>query len=331
MNEPIPVSATDDACSVLAAEAGEPLAGTAPIAQAWVIIEQPGPWGRLALTESHLDPELGARIAARAEGTGTSVLLARHPDRSERTWSPADRRVWVAHVAPGNARVRTGVIADARSIASWDFSAIAVGSLPPVGVVSTDPTLFVCTNGSRDACCAQRGRSLVDDLLTTRSGTSREQVWEANHLVGHRFAPTALLLPTGGVYGRLDATAANAVIDDPCGDTALRHARGRSAFPQPLQAAELAVRRTQDIHERDALDALWVIDGKRIPIRPGVHPADTEVVLAEIRHDDGRAWLLKLKQRPIGPRPESCGAGPVPGFTWEIVDISPTSTWRHEP
>ena len=321
---------TDTACSTLAAQAGEPLAGTAPVAQAWVIIEQPGPWGRVALTDSHFDVELGARIAARAEGTGTSVLLARHPDRSERTWSPTDRRVWVAHVAPGNARVRSGIVSDARSIAAWDFGAIAVGSLPALGGAVADSTLFVCTNGGRDACCAQRGRALVDELLATRTGTAREQVWETSHLVGHRFAPTALLLPTGGVYGRLDASSAQAVIGDPCGSVALSHARGRSAFPQPLQAAELAIRRTQDVHERDALDTLWVIDGKRIPIRPGVTPADEPTVLAEVRHDDGRAWLLKLEQRQVGPRPESCGADPVPGHTWQVVDIAPTSTWRRD-
>ena len=31
-----------------------------------------------------------------------------------------------------------------------------------------------------------------------------DEVWECTHLGGHRFAPTALVLPTGYSYGRLD-------------------------------------------------------------------------------------------------------------------------------
>ena len=48
-------------CSFAADERGDPLAGTASPALGFLLIEQPGPWGRLALTDSRLDPEWGAR------------------------------------------------------------------------------------------------------------------------------------------------------------------------------------------------------------------------------------------------------------------------------
>jgi hypothetical protein len=34
------------ACSDISSALSEPLAGTAPEAACWVVLEQPGPWGR---------------------------------------------------------------------------------------------------------------------------------------------------------------------------------------------------------------------------------------------------------------------------------------------
>ncbi len=59
-------------CSAFSVRLGEPLAGTAPVTTAWLAIEQPGPWGARALTQSHLDAELGAELSRRAEGTGSA-------------------------------------------------------------------------------------------------------------------------------------------------------------------------------------------------------------------------------------------------------------------
>ena len=38
-------------------------------------------------------------------------------------------------------------------------------------------------------------------------------MWESSHLGGHRFAPTALVLPTGYLYGHLDLRCAVAVAE----------------------------------------------------------------------------------------------------------------------
>ena len=57
------------ACSVLSRELDEPLAGTGAVAAAWLLVEQPGPWGRAAVTASRLDPALGAELEGRTAGT----------------------------------------------------------------------------------------------------------------------------------------------------------------------------------------------------------------------------------------------------------------------
>ena len=50
-------------CSAGRVALGEPVAGSAPFARVWVLVEQPGPWGRDALRESHLDAAVGESLA----------------------------------------------------------------------------------------------------------------------------------------------------------------------------------------------------------------------------------------------------------------------------
>ena len=109
-------------CSAGSLVASEPLAGTASVAQSWVVIEQPGPWCRQALTDSHPDRLLGESLLAASAASGTTILLARHPDRLERDdpsrHDSGTRNVWVAHTAPGHTRMRHGMTADLSEIAS---------------------------------------------------------------------------------------------------------------------------------------------------------------------------------------------------------------------
>ena len=123
--------------------------------------------------------------------------------------------------------------------------------------------MLVCTNGKRDECCALLGRPLVTALAALAPG----RVWEANHLGGHRFAPTATLLPAGTMHGHLTAETAVAVLTAaaPRRDGA-DGLRGRSTWTKRGQAAEIAVRR---LIGEAALDALSVV-GRRPGDRHGV-------------------------------------------------------------
>lgn len=287
------------ACSAATAALAEPLAGTAPTARTWVVLEQPGPWGRKALTESHLDPVLGQALDVAASAHGARVALVRragrHPDRPY----PDSRRIWVASTAPGAGWLLGGWVADISVLGGLDWRALAredadavrrsIPGLQP----EPAPLLLVCTNGRRDVCCAIRGRDLVNRLRDRLLG----RVWETTHLSGHRFAPTAVLLPFGVTYGRLLATTAAEIFDEAVqGRFTDVNYRGRSAFSGAGQAAEAAVRAIVHPSGLDDLDV------------PAVEPVDGAWRVT-VTHRDGRRWAVPVTRRAVSPaRAESCGA-----------------------
>jgi hypothetical protein len=317
-------------CSQDARAAHEPLPGTAPYATAWIVVEQPGAWGRDALNDSNLDPTV-ARHLVTAKGTGVSVILARHPDRPPRA-DLKGRHVWLARSYAGATLLRHAVVDSLDQLLDWDFTAIGSGQLPAFGSVRPAPMMFVCTNSGRDLCCATAGRALVGSLMNQLPVDARTDVWECSHIGGHRFAPVALSLPTGVVHGRLDLDTAMAVrrrARD--GRTVLEKARGRSSLPQPLQVAVIEVQRRFDVEEIDDLDALVV---RGVAARPTT-PASVAALSAErsveveVRHADGRAWGATVLARALDrDRLESCGKEPVPGMTWSCVRLDTAPNWR---
>src|SRR3954468_16476002 len=85
-----------DRCSVRALDRGDSPVATASPAQRWLLIEQPGPWGRDALAESRFDRSVAPELARRSPAEGRRLLLVRRPDErradSGRRWAYADSR-----------------------------------------------------------------------------------------------------------------------------------------------------------------------------------------------------------------------------------------------
>lgn len=273
-------------CSEYARTLAEPLAGTAPVARAWVALEQPGPWGRQALVESHLDRAVGARLAEAADGIPVTVLLVRQVGHhADHHVVPAPRQVWVAGVPSdgGPPWLRQSVLDDPAEALALDLAALAEG-VEPEGFGSRDPQrlLLVCTNARRDRCCALLGRPVAAGLAATYPG----RVWECSHLGGHRFAPSVLSLPDGFVYGGEHAVQLSV---DAC--------RGRSHLGHPAQAAELAV-----------LAAV----GDPTPRPLDVAPAGARWRVSDPERPAGPAVLVDVAEGELEPaRPESCGKDPV--------------------
>lgn len=299
-------------CSAEALSVGEPLVGSAPEAASWIVLEQPGPWGRQALLDSHLDPALGRRLTELSAGTGVTVVLARHPDRPERA-REGRRNVWVSTAVGGAPRIRHGMIDDPADVATWDFDTLGRGLLPDVGSEADQPLLLVCTHSGRDRCCAVNGRGLVAGLLSRLEAPDRGSVWECSHLGGHRFSPTVLSLPVSAVYGRLGDGAAMRLLSLAAeGRLLVDHLRGRSTLAPPLQAAEIEVCRRTGLDTAADLETRLVSGGV----------SDDEATV-EVRHADGRRWLVHLVRVPLPrPRPESCGKDPVPGHSWSCTDVA---------
>ena len=274
-------------CSALSEALDEPLAGTAARASSWLCLEQPGPWGRDAVLQSHLDSEVGAALSARAEAAGVRVQLIRGPGRHPDADRP--RRVYLAHTRPERSWLRTRAVNDPAELLELDFDRIARGHHDSWGEAVNDPVLLVCTNGRRDRCCAVWGRALVTELAGRYDG-----LWETTHTGGHRFAPACVLLPSGYTYGRITTHQAESVLSAAfAGKIVTEGCRGRSCWSGAGQAAELAVREFTGEYLGDALS---------------VEEPPAESGQVRVTHRDGRRWTVTVRSHELEPpRPSSCG------------------------
>jgi hypothetical protein len=317
-------------CSADALAVHEPLAGTAPYATAWIVVEQPGPWGRDALTDSRLPEPIAAHLGA-AKGSGVGVLLARHPDRSERS-GITGRHVWLARTYAGATILRHAVVDSLDVILEWDLAAIGEGRLPAFATSQSEPLLLICTNSGRDRCCATLGRALASMVMERVEPSARMDVWECSHIGGHRFAPVSLSLPTGAVHGRLDIDAVMGIRRRAReGQVVVDHLRGRSSLPAALQVAAIEAQSRHGIARVDDLDVLVVRGDTAIPARPALAATlgEERSIVTEVRHVDGRRWRGTVVSRALSrDRLESCGKEPTPGIAWSCVELAPVDPWR---
>jgi hypothetical protein len=234
------------------------------------------------------------------------VLIRRpgsHPDRHH----PAPRSVYLAHTTPGRTWLEHTRVTDPKELLDLDFTRAGAGEPGLLGTPVSDPLLLVCTNGRRDVCCALRGRPIAAELAATHGG----QVWECTHLGGHRFAPTAVLLPTGYSYGRLTTASATRLLTE---GPVTANCRGRSTWSAAGQVAELAVRATEEMTSPDTLS---VTATDELPEGGW---------LATVRHVDGRTWRVAVAEREVtGARPASCGKTPTPAVALDAVSVRPVT------
>ncbi len=83
-------------CSFAWDAAELPAWGTAPRADFWVAVEQNGPWGAKAFTQSRLDPTVGAALESAAADVGGRALLIRRPASHPDAHNHPRRQVYLA-------------------------------------------------------------------------------------------------------------------------------------------------------------------------------------------------------------------------------------------
>lgn len=281
-------------CSYVAQAAGDPLEGSAPPAERWLLIEHRGPWGRIALTQSGLDPRAVAALSEWADAEHARVVLVRRPGRR----SPATpaRRWFRVDSRQGYESIRGGeFVADAELAAAATAAGEAVHG----------PLHLVCAHGRHDPCCAVRGRLLAAAL----AAADPERTWECSHVGGCRFAPVTVLLPHGYVLGHVPVPdAVRAVRDYRAGIIGPRWVRGRSSLPPAAQAAQHHARAATGATGTDAL--------RVVAVTP----------------DSGGGWLVTLaepdctvllRERRLDPhRPLTCAAT-SPGWmrVFDLVEL----------
>lgn len=301
-------------CSRLSRAADEQAVGSAAEASCWVVLEQDGPWGARAAIESRLDPDFGARMDAAVTAVGGRFALMREPGahvdrhRGHRRLLIAGGPVEAPWLVHGTVE-RPERLLDLPVDSLGDPSPAKVLTALPDLRIATGPVLLVCTNGKRDRCCAMVGRPVAETAHRARP----KQVFETTHLGGHRFATTAVMLPSGHTYARLDpqsveqvlAEAERGLVPAVLADEA--HYRGRSGLTRPQQVAEHAYRVARDDRRLPG-----PVVGEAVPI--GTDHWD-------VRVGSGAERVGIRVARSVGDRlrPESCGKDPVPVPHWSAT------------
>ena len=216
------------------------MAGTASTVRSWLLLEDPGPWGRDALRDARLPERVGLELQRRCRAAGVRPLLIRRASSNASAAASSSGGLACFAIRSGPEppwieRIRLARVTDTLDL---DLPSLGRGLRP--GFEPVDGPLFlVCTHGRRDVCCAERGRPVAQALATAVPGAT----WESSHVGGDRFAGNLVAFPHGLYLGRVRpdeaAEVARAYAD---GRVSLRHLRGRSCYPMPVQAAEHALR-----------------------------------------------------------------------------------------
>ena len=275
-------------------------AGTATEATHWLLIEDPSPWGEHAVEEADWYPEVRDALEEwHEEIPDLRVQLIR---RGLQTWN-----------APGRIRCLAVRAGPQPVVRRWSVDAYrGLAALPVVDALraapdAADPAplLLTCVNGRRDACCAKWGRPVAE----AAAETAPEGAWQSSHLGGHRFAPTALVLPHGTHYGWLRP--------DDLPDLMAAHRRGqlydldrvRGAVhqPRPVQAACLAFRSNTGITAVAGVEGTIDAGGDgRWTVRV---QADGQTYTADVRRRERAATF-----------PHSCGSEESKSdVAWEVT------------
>ena len=235
-------------CAPWTREQGVDPIGSMGIYESFLLVEWPLPWPR-DIGEVPALGELHGELAAagcRLQGVVPSGDSAqRRVVRYFRDSSPFvrfERRELV--VAPSE------VIAAARHLLADPTGSPAGGAAAGTTAAPMSPSpeaavdVLVCTHGRRDRCCGSMGTELALELAADpdRLGPLA-RARRTSHTGGHRFAPTAMVLPDGTGWAFADMGLLSQVVQrqGPVGDVLSRY-RGCAGMGSPrIQVLERAV------------------------------------------------------------------------------------------
>lgn len=197
-------------CSTWArAEAVDPIA-TIGCYSGFLVVEIPPPWPRDASLVAELEDLVPC---LREAGIRLQLVTSLDGNRIGEQTRHVALHLWDGRSFPGRE-----LAVPPRQVAS---SAAALVEDTLKGAPTTALDVLVCGHGSRDRCCGSLGTALQLAFAKEVPGCAREQdtaatpgssarrvglrCWRTSHTGGHRFAPTALLLPAGTAWAYLDA------------------------------------------------------------------------------------------------------------------------------
>jgi hypothetical protein len=223
-------------CATVARQEGLDPLGTAGHYRGFLLVDWPLPWpsdlGEVEALHPLVEALAGTGVRLQglvpASGDERRVVLYRQPPETDgfAGYERMERRV------PGDR-----VVAEAIELV------VGGSDIPADPAVAPGGDVLICTHGRRDACCGRQGTALVMQVATDPDiAGAGYRVARTSHTGGHRFAPTAVVLPEGTMWAFLDAElTARIVLRDGPVDEVLDHYRGSTGVGSPaLQAVERA-------------------------------------------------------------------------------------------
>ena len=203
-------------CAIRTEARGDSPTGTANAARTHVLVEMALPWpADLGERPEHHEAAAAAGPGARIHGVVPSDDTA------------GDRVRVVVHTA--GAGPFTAYRRSRATVARAELGE-AVAALVSDGTPEEGTDVLVCGHGSRDRCCGSMGTALARQAV----GAVPATVWRTGHLGGHRFAPTALVLPSGTTWAWLDDDLLTAIVERSRPPAELvEHYRGSTAVDDP--------------------------------------------------------------------------------------------------
>jgi hypothetical protein len=279
--------AEDETCSSCSLAHDEDPGGSASRNRHWLLIEQPGAWGRHALLESKLPAPVAEAIEAKRKELGLRVLLVRRGPGAD---EPEARQWFYVRSTGEDPYLGGGTFREPAELLDLDLAGFVQGDVRPPD--AGGPVIGVCTHGRHDRCCADNGRPVARALR--RAGVD---AWECSHVGGDRFAANVVSFPHGLFHGRVTPASVLPLVHayqegriHPAGF------RGRAAWSPAAQQAEVALR-----HELDD----WAVDSLRL----GPHDVDGHRHTITFHHADGTDHEVVVDVGAAElPRLLSCGA-----------------------
>ncbi len=292
-------------CADSSEERDEPIFGTASFVRRWLMVEQPGPWGSDALSQSGLPLDISLELRSRARQAGVRPILIRRG----REFTGDGRRCYLATTTAQETRLVSLQLDETEELLDIDLASFAQNGTHAGASEVSEMVVLVCTHGRHDACCAIRGNRVSRVVCSL----GEVQGWECSHIGGDRFAANVVLFPHGIYYGRVNAEDVGTLIHDLGeGRVSIDHMRGRCSLPFPLQAAEHFVR--QELGLVGLSDVRLVHSDKTedgVRVRFAIPSGEATVGVAVGRHDQ--------------PQKLTCGAlttNPIPRY--DLVSLNTT-------
>jgi hypothetical protein len=221
-------------CSLDSLDADEEMFGTATRADVWFLLEYRGRWSGSAYKDSKIPKAVKSHLnkALKSVPDSRLQLIKKHENKDETL------KFFIAVSKEKNPRLYEFVLSDYDDLLSLDIKKCMKSKKH----VSEGNIYIMCTNGEYDICCGKFGMPVYLDLA---NGAYGRNMWQTNHIGGHRFAATFVCLPHGIVYGRVrEGSVAESLIEYyEQGKVNISRYRGRSCHVSEAQAAEYYLRK----------------------------------------------------------------------------------------